>query len=125
MRAALHAAGWLYAAAIVFLSLVPEPPDLGLQVESGDKLQHFFAYAVLMFWFALLDRRWRARLGYAGLWIGLGIGLEFAQRATGLRSFELADMAANALGVAAGAAAAFILPRAAGAAETGTRSEGR
>jgi len=121
MRPLLIAGGWLYAAAIVFLSLTPDPPDSGLALEFSDKLEHFGAYAVLMFWFSALDRRGRARLGYALLWIGLGVALEFAQRASGHRSFELADMAANALGVAAGAAAALILPRASGAAETGTR----
>jgi VanZ family protein len=121
MRALLLAGGWLYAAAIVGLSLMPDPPDAGLELEYGDKLQHFLAYAGLMFWFAALERRWHARLGYAALWIGMGVALEFAQRSTGQRSFELADMAANALGVAAGAAAALILPRASAAAGTGTR----
>jgi hypothetical protein len=125
MRALLLAAGWLYALAIVWLSLTPDPPDSGLELEYSDKLEHLIAYAALMFWFSALDRRWRARLGYAALWIGLGVALEFAQRATGDRSFELADMAANALGVAAGAAAALILPRAAAAAETGTQSADR
>ena len=109
MRALLLAGGWLYALAVVWLSLTPDLPDSGLELEYSDKLGHFIAYAGLMFWFSALDRRWRARLGYAALWIGLGVALEFAQRATGHRGFELADMAANALGVAAGAAAASIL----------------
>ena len=47
MRALLLAGGWLYAAAIVALSLVPDPPDTGLDIEYGDKLQHFLAYALL------------------------------------------------------------------------------
>lgn len=113
MRPALVAGGWLYAAAIVFLSLTPAPPEPGF--EYGDKLGHFLAYALLMFWFSLLYRNGNARLAYGALWIGLGVALEFAQGATDYRSLELADMAANALGVAAGAAAALILPRGAGA----------
>jgi VanZ family protein len=119
MRAALLTGGWLYAAALVWLSLSPSPPDPGFAY--GDKLEHFGAYALLMFWFGWLYRSRPARLGYAVLWIAMGIGLEFAQGATGYRSFELADMAANALGVAAGALAALSLTRAAAATGTETR----
>ena len=115
MRALALAGGWLYAAAIVFLSLTPSPPQPGF--EYGDKLGHFLAYALLMFWFAALHRRLRARIAFGALWFGMGVALEFAQGGTGYRSFELADMAANALGVAAGAAAALILPRAGAGAE--------
>lgn len=111
MRAAVHAGGWLLAAAIAWLSLTPAPPHV--DIAHGDKLGHFLAYGVLMFWFAFLYRGTRARLAYAFLWIAMGVALEFAQRATGYRSFELADMAANALGVLAGALAALSLPRAA------------
>lgn len=119
MRTAALAGGWLLAAAIVWLSLTPSPPHV--DIEGGDKLGHFLAYGLLMFWFAALYRGMRARIGYALLWIALGIALEFVQRETGYRSFGLADMVADTLGVLAGAAAALILPRAAGAAETGTR----
>lgn len=114
MRAALIAGGWLYAAALVWLSLTPSPPDPG--IEFGDKLGHFAAYALLMFWFGALCSRRSARVGYALLWISLGIALEFAQGMTAYRSFELADMAANALGVLTGALASLILPRGAAAA---------
>jgi len=118
MRAAALAGGWLLAAAIVWLSLAPSPPHL--ELEGGDKLGHFLAYAGLMFWFGFLYRSARSRIGYALLWIAMGVALEFAQRATGYRSFELADMAAGALGVLAGALAALRLPRAARAAGTET-----
>jgi len=100
MRAALLAGGWLYAAAIVFLSLTPKPPDPGF--EYGDKLGHLAAYALLMAWFCWLYRYRYTRLAYGLAWIGMGIALEFAQAATGYRSFELADMAANSLGVLLG-----------------------
>jgi VanZ family protein len=100
MRAALIAGGWLYAAAIAFLSLTPKPPDPGFAY--GDKLGHLLAYSLLMFWFCLLYRAGRTRLAYGAGWIGLGIALEFAQSATGYRSFEYADMAANSLGVLLG-----------------------
>ena len=97
MRAPLLAGAWLYAAAIVFVSLIPKPPDPGFAY--GDKLGHFFAYGVLMFWFCYLYRNRHARLAYAIGWVLLGVGLEFAQGATATRSYELADMAANSLGV--------------------------
>jgi VanZ family protein len=111
MRAAALAGGWLYAAAIAWLSLSPSLPDPGLAY--GDKLGHFAAYALLMFWFACLYRGSQLRIAYALLWIALGVALEFAQGATSYRSYELADMAANTLGVLAGALAALSLPRAA------------
>ena len=119
----LLAGGWLYALAIIWLSLTPSLPDPGFSY--SDKVGHFGAYALLMFWFAWLYRSWPARAGYALLWVALGVGLEFAQNTTGYRTFDLLDMGANVLGIAAGAAAALILPRAAGAAETGTRSADR
>ena len=118
MRAAALAGGWLYAAAIVWLSLTPSPPDPGF--DHGDKIGHFATYAFLMFWFGYLYRESWPRIAYALLWIGMGVGLEFAQGATGDRTYEFADMAANALGVLAGAIAALSLPRAAAAAEKET-----
>jgi VanZ family protein len=118
MRAALLAGGWLYAAALVWLSLSPSPPDPG--IEFGDKLGHFLAYGVLMFWFCYLYRSRSTRIAYGAGWIVLGVAIEFAQGASGHRSFELADMAANALGVAAGAFAALSLPRPAAAKERET-----
>ena len=100
MRLLLVAGGWLYAAAIVFLSLTPRPPDPGF--EYGDKLGHLAAYALLMFWFCWLYRRRVTRLAYGIGWVGLGIALEFAQAQTAYRSFDVGDMAANSLGVLLG-----------------------
>ncbi len=84
----------------MWLSLTPAPPDPGFAY--GDKLGHLLSYGLLMFWFCFLYRAPTTRLGYAALWIAMGIALEFAQGATGTRSFELADMAANSLGVLLG-----------------------
>jgi VanZ family protein len=100
------ALGWTWAAAIVWLSLMPSPPTIDMT--QGDKLGHFLGYGVLMFWFCQLYRRWRTRLGYALGFVALGVSLEFAQRALGTRSYELYDMLANALGVALGWAAALL-----------------
>jgi VanZ family protein len=100
MRSLLVAGGWLLAAAIVVLSLMPAPPDL--DVPHGDKLGHVAAYALLSFWFCWLYPAWKTRIAYAAAWIAMGIALEFAQGATGYRSMELADVAANSLGVLLG-----------------------
>lgn len=58
-----------------------------------------------MFWFALLYRPTPTRLWYAIGFIAMGIAIEFIQPYTG-RNFELADMAADALGVLLGWAVA-------------------
>jgi len=100
MRRLLLAGGWLFAAAIVVLSLMPAPPDI--DVPHGDKLGHMAAYSLLTFWFCWLYPAWKTRIAYAAGWIAMGVALEFAQGATGYRSFEVADMAANSLGVLLG-----------------------
>lgn len=106
MRKAAIAAGWGWAAAIVWLSLTPSPPQV--DVAHSDKMGHFFAYALLMFWFAQLY--WR-RAAYAAGFIALGVGLEIAQGALGFRMYDAADMVANTLGVLGGWGAALLLPR--------------
>jgi VanZ family protein len=106
-RRAGLAFGWAWAAAVVVLSLVPSPPHSGL--DGGDKLGHFLAYAALTYWFGQFYFH-RTRAAYALGFVAMGIALEFAQGALGYRSLELADMAANTLGAAAGWAAADLLP---------------
>ena len=96
-------------AAIVWLSLTPSPPQVDF--EQSDKLGHLLAYGTLMFWFCQLYAA-EARLGYGVGFVAMGIALEFAQSATGHRSYDLLDMAANALGVLLGWGAALILPTA-------------
>ena len=102
MRRAAIAAGWAWAAAIVWLSLVPSPPHI--DVAQGDKLGHFAAYGALMFWFAALYPA--RRLVFAIGFIALGIALELAQGMSGYRTFDVLDMAANTAGVLAGWGAA-------------------
>jgi VanZ family protein len=100
--------GWAMAAAIVWLSLTPAPPKI--DIDEGDKLGHLAAYGSLMFWFCLLYARNGTRLAYAALWIVMGIALEFAQRETGYRNYEVFDMFANAVGVLIGWALSFAIP---------------
>ena len=110
MRLALVAAGWAWAAAIVWLSLTPSPPQV--DVVYSDKLGHFAAYGLLMFWFARLYPAKGARIAYAVAFVAMGIGLEFLQGHLGYRTYEVFDMYANTLGVLLGWAAALAVPRA-------------
>jgi len=100
--------GWLLAAAIVWLSLTPAPPQFGL--DEKDKLGHFAAYAALMFWFCLLYAHRGQRIAYALLWTVMGIVLELGQGQLGYRTYEVYDMYANTLGVLLGWAFSFALP---------------
>lgn len=102
------AAGWLLVLAIITLSLTPAPPHLN--VEHGDKLGHFAAYGLVTLWLAQLYTGLHPRIGLVVGMVALGIALEYAQRATGYRSFEVADMVADAIGVAIGWLAALCLP---------------
>lgn len=94
------AAGSMLLFFLIYRSLIPA--DALQQSAHGDKLMHFSAYAVLMSWFSNIFPALNQRIRLALALVMLGIALEFAQRWTGYRTFELADMAANATGVAAG-----------------------
>jgi VanZ family protein len=109
MRTAGIAAGWAWAAAIVWLSLTPSPPEVDLP--HGDKLGHFLAYGLLMFWFAQLYQTTRSRLAYAAGFVAMGVGLELLQGHLGTRTSDVLDMSANTLGVLLGWATALVFPR--------------
>jgi VanZ family protein len=90
--------GLLGAALVVWGSLIP--PGHGKPL-IHDKLAHFLAYGWLMFWFGQMTAGWRVAV--VGVVLALmGVGLEFAQRATGYRVFDINDMIANSFGVACG-----------------------
>jgi len=107
MRKAGIAAGWGWAAAIVWLSLTPSPPEV--DIAHSDKLGHFAAYGLLMFWFTRLYLRRATRIAYAIGFVALGIALELVQGQLGYRTYEVFDMYANTLGVLLGWAAALVL----------------
>jgi len=92
--------GWSLVLLVVYLSLAPAPIEL--DIEQGDKFSHVLAYLGLMSWFANLYENFLQRVGFALGFVLLGIGLEFVQGLIGYRSFEVADMGANAVGVALG-----------------------
>ncbi len=87
-------------AAILYLSLTPNPVQVPMP--EGDKLGHAVAYAALMFWFAQIHSALRRRVLGAAAFVAMGVVIEFLQRASGYRSFEVADMLADAIGIAAG-----------------------
>ncbi len=93
-------------ATILTLSLMPMPVDAELP-ENGDKLGHFLMYGSLMFWFGVIYSAWRRQLALALAFCAMGIGVEFLQDLTPYRSFEVADMAANSVGVLIGWGVAF------------------
>jgi glycopeptide antibiotics resistance protein len=95
--------------AIVWLSLMRQPPTIDL--EQGDKLGHFAAYGLLMLLFCMAHVSTRARAMYATGFILMGIGLEFLQGMTDYRTFDVFDMLANAVGVALGWTAVFVLEK--------------
>jgi VanZ family protein len=67
----------------------------------SDKILHSAAYTLLAF-IPVFGFRLRAGLISAGVTVLLGVALEFAQTLVPGRSYEVADMVANALGVGAG-----------------------
>lgn len=93
-------AGWILVGLVIWLSLIPSPPQI--MVMDDDKVNHLAAYFTLMVWFGLIAREngFHARLAIA--LTALGVMLEFLQKVSGYRTFELYDMLANSAGVLAG-----------------------
>ena len=109
LRAIALAIGWVLVGTIIWLSVTPRPIELG--VAHGDKLGHLLAYGSVMFWFCQLYPRRATRMACATGFIAMGVALEFVQLGLGYRSFEVADMAADAAGVAIGWLVALPVPR--------------
>lgn len=91
--------GWGMILTVIVLSLIPMEVDLS---EGRDKWSHLLAYGGLMFWFGGLFPGVIRQLQIALAFIAMGVALEFLQRETGYRSFDLADMVANSIGVLLG-----------------------
>jgi VanZ family protein len=89
--------GWLGIFAVTYLSLMPDPPHPSF--EQGDKFEHVAAYCFLAWWFAQIAVARSARVRLALGLLALGIGLEIAQLAVPQRTFSIADMLANAIGI--------------------------
>lgn len=95
----------LMVAAVVAGSLLPARDLPSAPFDGFDKFQHFFGYAVLSAYAAMLFARLRAQAQAAAGLFALGIGLEVAQgMLTASRQADLADAMVNALGVLGGLA---------------------
>lgn len=102
-RNAWLAGGWLLVGSIVYLSLMPHPPEFFPPTFSNiDKLEHCLAYGAVALWFCQLYFSPRSRMVAMAVLVGLGIGLEYVQGWTGYRTFDVWDMAANSAGVLLG-----------------------
>lgn len=101
LRKAWLAIGWVWVVVLVYISLMPNPPE-PVRFLNADKLEHALAYCLLMLWFCQVYVRRTQRLFSAVLLIAMGIAMEFLQGMTGYRSFEYADMLANSTGVLLG-----------------------
>ena len=92
--------GWLMVIVLCYFSLIADPPELDIDFEYFDKVRHFIAYFILMFWFAQLYKMPKTRIAYIIFFVLMGIILEVLQGLGGVRYFEYFDMLANTLGVA-------------------------
>jgi len=92
--------GILLIALIWYLSLTPDPPDTG--IDNGDKFGHFFAYSLLMVWFAQIYIQLKQRLWLMLVFIMMGVLLEVLQSMTATRTYSYADMLANSSGILIG-----------------------
>src|SRR5690606_2477913 len=90
--------GWLMIAGVIVGSLMPGQAIP--KAVASDKLLHAGIYLLLMIWFAGLYRRSRHAWIAHGLMV-LGLGLDLLQGMTSSRTFDLADVAANAAGILA------------------------
>ena len=93
------AAGWFTVAFIVWASL--REPGLSEPL-INDKLAHALAYCALTFWFCHLHAR---PLTVAAAALALGGLMEILQGMSGYRDMSLADLGADALGIALGVVA--------------------
>lgn len=96
--------GWLLVAGVVVGSLMPAAPLRSLPF--SDDIQHAFSYGVLMVWFAGLYARNR-HAWIALVVLTLGVALEIIQSQLSYRTFDPADLAANAGGVLVGFGLSF------------------
>ena len=96
----------LFAVALLFVAWQSLVPAAQILVQApSDTMSHFAAYAILGFLAALSIPRWRWPLAVVVVTV-FGSLLEVSQSHTQYRAFEFADIAADAVGAAVGAALA-------------------
>lgn len=103
------ALGWLLVIGVVVGSLLPGPVIQEITPPINDKIEHFSAYFVLMIWFGGLYPRAK-HVSVAAALLFLGISLDVLQGvATTTRTFDLFDIAADAVGILVALALSFSL----------------
>jgi VanZ family protein len=101
--AVLWALAWLVVAVLLLM------PVAGGVPEGTDKLVHFAIFACMAFGAVSFSHRAGQLSGLALLTVAGGTALEFAQRLTSWRTFDLTDAAANTLGASSGYAIALLV----------------
>lgn len=101
LRRVWLATGWLWVAAVFYISLMPHPPE-PVSFNGVDKLEHLLAYAGLMLWFCQVYPDYGMRMRLFVALTAMGVCIEFLQGMGGYRYFEYVDMLANTLGVLLG-----------------------
>lgn len=96
-RGLWHIIGLILVAIVWYLSLTSAPVRVDLP--QFDKVMHALAYFVQMAWYAQLYRSHKKKLLVAGLFIGMGILIEYIQSFHPMRYLDIADMLANTFGV--------------------------
>jgi VanZ family protein len=103
------ALGWVLVVGVVVGSLLPAPIIREITPAMNDKIEHFSAYFVLMMWFGGLYPRAK-HVRVAGALLFLGISLDVLQGvATTTRTFDLLDIAADAVGILVALVLSFLL----------------
>jgi VanZ family protein len=95
-KSTLQILGAIQIVLIFTFSLIPGTGKEHL-FPHADKVTHAFAYMLLTFTYCELSER-KHHLKYFLAFTAMGVGIEFLQKMTGYRSFDLLDMAANMLG---------------------------
>ncbi len=90
---------WGMVVSVVVSSLIPVEIDLS---GGRDKIAHLLAYGSLSLGFGMLFGGRARQLVIAIAFAAMGVALEFLQGLTDYRTFEIADMIANAIGAALG-----------------------
>jgi VanZ family protein len=101
--AGLWVSAWVVVAVLL---LIPIP---GGVPEGTDKIVHFLIFAGMAFGAISFSRRAGQLSALALLTMAGGIALEFAQRLTPWRTFDLMDALTNTLGASSGYAIALIV----------------
>ena len=96
---------WLFGILIVTVGSLLPANSLAMRaldrLHINDKIEHFAAYAILVFLPVIHERPRFAIAATIGA-AALGVGLEFGQLYSGWRDFEIGDMVADAAGVCFG-----------------------